>query len=69
MRPSDSDAFDEVPPRGEVGRAVNKRHRRSRLGERQRVEHGAVPTAEDRHRQAGESCQMRLDQIGHVPSE
>ena len=63
------DAFDEVPSRREVGRAVNKRHRRPRLGELQRVEHGAVPAADDRHRQAGESGQMRLDQVGHVPAE
>ena len=48
---------------------MNKRHRRSRRGQRQSVEHGAVPTAENRHRQAGESCQMGLDQVGHVPSE
>ena len=63
------DAFDEIPSRREVGRAVNKCHRRPRRSERQRVEHGAVPTADDRHRQAGEPRQMRLDQVGHVSSE
>ena len=64
-----ADLLDEVPSRGEVGRAMNQRHRRSRLSERQRVEHGTVPTTEDRHRQAGEASQMRLDQVGHVSPE
>ncbi len=61
--------LDEIPSRREVGRPMNERHRTTHGSKRERVKDGTVPTAEDRHRQPGESGQMRLDQIGHASAE
>lgn len=48
---------------------MNQRYRRPLGGKCESVEDGAVPTAEDRHRQPGEFGKMRLNQIGDISAE